>query len=291
MRPVASTTFGSIPGLDCGKRGFEIFIALEDLVMGLYTFTLEKFGIDNTRSRHEDTDTLSFGLQIGPLQFPVQLFSAGDVNNGDHAVDLIFPFVFIADPDASVVFSYSIYNGDQSKLPKALADLTKELTNKGMDDLLNPNPEQADISDFTDPSQLDADGGDIHLDDGWFRALPFVELANFLFPDCDGFVAGGTIGQTKANWDDLIAASPNATYRRTLRYPGSDSPAGCGSNSDYTVTWSVTYENVSGAGPHSLRQFLQAHRVTLHPGLRSLSSSSRRISLKALMSLTPKPAS
>jgi hypothetical protein len=200
--------------------------------------------------------------------------------------------VFTADPAVAVIFAYSIYNGDQSKLPKSLADLTKDLTNRSLDDLLNSRADQADITDFTDPTDDDADDpDDPFVKDGWFRYLPFAELVSFIFPDCDGFVAVGTIGQTKASWDELISSSPNTTFRRSIRYPGSDSPAGCGSNSDYTVTWSVTYEQVTGPRPFSLRQFLQAHNLTPRPGLRSLSSSSREISLMALMSLTPKPAS
>lgn len=33
--------------------------------MGIYTFTLEQFHIDNTRSRHEDTDTVQFPAGCG----------------------------------------------------------------------------------------------------------------------------------------------------------------------------------------------------------------------------------
>ncbi|CAM4509640.1 hypothetical protein NONI108955_38590 [Nocardia ninae] len=33
--------------------------------MGIYTFTLEQFHIDNTRSRHEDTNTVQFRLAVG----------------------------------------------------------------------------------------------------------------------------------------------------------------------------------------------------------------------------------
>ncbi|MGW4848512.1 hypothetical protein [Nocardia brasiliensis] len=49
--------------------------------------------------------------------------------------------------------------------------------------------------------------------------------------------------------------------------PGYDSRAGCGSNSEYTVTWSVTRSRANGP---SLRNFLRGNNLTLAPGLRSL---------------------
>ena len=42
--------------------------------MNLYTFKLESFHINNTRSRQDDTDTVSFGFQVGGNQFPVKSF-------------------------------------------------------------------------------------------------------------------------------------------------------------------------------------------------------------------------
>lgn len=265
--------------------------------MGLYTFTLEKFSIRNTRSRHEDTDTVSFSLQVGANSLPSRSFAAGDVNNGDHPVNLAFRSVFVADPDAAVLLSYIIYNGAVSALPRSLDAITQTVAQQGLEELtgLDQNPDQADLSDFTDPtadpSAANGDDGDILLDDGWLRALPFLELGAFIAPNCDGFVVAGSVGQKKSRWDQLIAGSPGTTCRRSVRYPGSDSPAGCGSNSDYSVTCSVTYERVVGPGPHSLRQFLRDHKINAKPGLRAASSSSRRISLRALMSLTATPAS
>jgi hypothetical protein len=121
----------------------------------------------------------------------------------------------------------------------------------------------------------------------WFQALEtaFVSLGSFLFPDCDGFVVAETIGGTKIQFDKLIDSAGDMAFRQTIRFPGSDSPSGCGRNSNYTATWSVTHERVRGSGPFSLRQFLQVNGVTLHPGIRSLDPSAASISLRALMSL------
>jgi hypothetical protein len=254
---------------------------------------LEQFHIDNTRSRHEDTDTVVCGLQVGSQQFPAQSFFAGDVNNGDHAVNLVFPSVFISDSASPVAFSYKIYNGDASKLSIVLTTLTNTLATQFIkqiiDKTLNPPAEPsspADNTEFPSDGSNPNQGNDpFEADSTWFQALEtaFVSLGSFLFPDCDGFVVAETIGGTNTQWDKLIDSAGGMTFRQTIRFPGADSPAGCGSNSDYSVAWTVTRKRVGGQEPFSLRQFLQANGVALHPGIRSLDPSAASISLKALM--------
>jgi hypothetical protein len=256
--------------------------------MPLYTFKLEKFHIDNTRSRHEDTDEVTFGLQAGGQRFPVQSFSAGDVNNGDHAVNLVFGPVFSSDSASPIIFSYQIYNGDSSKLRVSLAALNNDLASQAVT-FMQQKIEQGNPADYTDfPSNDNPDkktDDNVPFNDGsWIQFLEFVALGSFLFPDCDGFVAVGTIGKQKSEWDRLIDSAGGTTYTHSIHYPGSDSPAGCGSNSDYTVTWSVTRKRIiGGPGQQSLRQFLQAHHVTLSPGIRSMDPTNPRISVRTLM--------
>jgi hypothetical protein len=244
--------------------------------VNIYSFKLEMFHIDNTRSRHEDTDTVDFGLQIGTQQLPVQSFFAGDVNNGDHGVNLVFGSVLATDADTPVAISYEIYNGDASKLAIGLDSLAKKILTQVIDQTVKTSG----VSDNGFPNLSSGEAGaDIpqkenpFLDtSSWstvFFESIFVGVGGFFFPDCDGFVAADGIGGRKRVWDKLIDASGGATLRTSMHYPGSDSPSGCGSNSDYSVTWSVTRERVTG----SMRQFLKAHGLTLHPGLRSLSSS------------------
>jgi hypothetical protein len=243
--------------------------------VNLYTFKLEQFHIDNTRSRHEDTDTVAFGLRVDQHQFQVRSFLAGDVNNGNHAVNLMFGSVLIIDSAAPAVFSYEIYNSDTSKLPKDLTTMAVELCAKVVD--LTRQTAGAD-NGFANFSSGEA-GADVpNLDDpfedtsNWstlFLEAIVIDIGSFIFPNCDGFVVADGIGRTKSQWDALIDSAGGATFRKTLRYPGSDSPAGCGSNSDYTLTWSVTRERIRG----SLREFLKTHGLTLRPGIRSLSTT------------------
>jgi hypothetical protein len=63
-----------------------------------------------------------------------------------------------------------------------------------------------------------------------------LEGINILFADCDGTVVPGafSLGQT-----ELLSNAIPGPWELTLRYPGTDSPTGCGPNSDYVVTYSV----------------------------------------------------
>src|SRR5262249_22630881 len=88
--------------------------------MALYRFVLERFHIDNTRSRHEDTDTVSFGARAGEARTFVQSKAVGDVNNGDHGVGIASPPLYVPAQGKPAVFSYFIYNGDTGNLSVSL---------------------------------------------------------------------------------------------------------------------------------------------------------------------------
>jgi hypothetical protein len=186
----------------------------------------------------------------------------------------VFGSVLVNDGDRPAVFSYEIYNGDTSKLPSALAAMAKTLLAQMVELTLKTTGADTGVANFSSGeagADVPSEGPDKFADSsnwsGLFLEAIVVDIGSFLFPDCDGFVAADAIGRTKSQWDMLIDSAGGAMFRKTLHYPGTDSPGGCGSNSDYTVTWSVTREKVTG----SMRQFLKAHGLTLQPGVRSLS--------------------
>lgn len=235
--------------------------------MNLYTFTLEKLHIDNTRSRHNDTDTVSLTVEVGKGPMHSKTLSMGDVNNGDHGIGLEFQLL-IADTTVPFVVSYAVYNGDTSKLPKALSDLTQATAANALDDILDPSPPTSGPADYGSGP----DGGDPWNEPGsanvgWLTELSYLGIADFIFPDCDGFVAMDTLGTKVETLNQAIDGSSNGLLRKSVRYPGTNSAAGCGSNSDYTITWSVLREAIRG----SVRQFLKSHALNAASGLRSLS--------------------
>lgn len=175
-----------------------------------YEFTLESFQILNTRSLHNDTDHVSFALKVGNKVYPAKVKHMGDVNNGTHKVNLSFKDVEIPKEDTKIVLTYLIMNNGHSQ------DKVSAWLKKGAEALLSKGAE--------------AVGGP------WGVVVGIVgDLGlNILFANCDGWVAGDCIqltGREVEGWGQ--------SHRVTRNYPGMDSPTGCGSNSDYRVTWSV----------------------------------------------------
>src|SRR4051794_17676494 len=78
-----------------------------------FTFTLDSFKITDTRSRHEDTDYVSFTLLVKSANgsgTPQTLTKyMGDVNNGTFPVNLSFPKIAIGPTDVAVL-NYLIVN-------------------------------------------------------------------------------------------------------------------------------------------------------------------------------------
>lgn len=245
--------------------------------MDFYTFDLESIHIDNTRSRHEDTDLVTFALQATGHQFPTQRHGTGDVNNGDHGVGLTFGVMLLGDNDEAVM-SYEIYNGDVSSLSDQLNALAKSLltqqsTSLGIGGVSLPVPNISGGTSVVGISGLSVTSL-LGNTTGWYAAVAkslATDAINFVFPNCDGFVAADAIGMRKSGWDSAINDAGGTTFRKSMQYRGGDSPSGCGSNSSYTVTWSVTRERIGGG----LRGFLQSHGLTAGAGLRSLSGQVR----------------
>jgi hypothetical protein len=242
-----------------------------------YTFALESIHIDNTRSRHEDTDLVTFALQATGHQFPAQLHGTGNVNNGDYGVNLKFGVMLLSDTDEAVM-SYEIYNGDVSAISNQLNALAKSLltqqsTSLGIGGVAVPYPNISGGQSVAAISGLSV-ASLLGNTTGWYAAVAkslATDAINFLFPNCDGFVAADAIGLRKSNWDSAIDGAGGSTFRKSMQYGGSNSPSGCGSNSSYTVTWSVTRERIGGG----LREFLRSHELTATSGLRSLSGQVR----------------
>ncbi len=192
-----------------------------------YVFRLDQFHIDNTRAWINDTDQVQFAIQLNGTPIPnlPRLHrDMGDVNNGDHHVDLAFAPLQIDDPNATVTIAYVVANvgydrsntGDANTVLGGLGDLCEALCGQAF----GGGPEVWKTVNKV-----------WHAGVGIFTA------------DCDGLVAADTISFTVADLERLTAAG---TYREERRYPGTDSAVGCGSNSNYTVTWSIDRLPLSG---------------------------------------------
>jgi hypothetical protein len=205
-----------------------------------YIVRMESFHIDNTRARHEDTDAVSFGIKVAGRELAGSPLTKGlgDVNNGDHPIDLQFG-PFDADPANEVAFNYTLVNNGHdnwSEVENALRTTSKALFDK------RDGTATMGSAKKPDGSTVSVWGGSLL---GSVIQLVVSLFLNVLFADCDGIVAADQVAVTGA---DLAAwTARTGSYMESRYYPGTDSNIGCGSNSQYSVVWTVT--RVMGARP------------------------------------------
>lgn len=196
------------------------------------TFTMDSLAISDTRSLHNDTDFVHLSATVGGNPSVFVTKPLGDLNNGTHSVGLSVE-VDIPDDDTIVVFNYLVMNnghgGNDAKAKaaqSALSTIAEEIIRHGA-----ISATAITVGSFAVPffvSALAAVAG----------ILAATEAALLLFADCDGVVAAGAIPFTCA---DLIRKT-NAGQKipEVTDHHGNNSPHGCGSNSRYSTTCSIT---------------------------------------------------
>lgn len=191
----------------------------------IFTFSLESFDITNTRSRHNDTDFVSFTLLVkssAGIGTPKTLTKAtGDVNNGVHKVNLTFSNIPV-DPTETVILNYLIVNAgnkNPSEVVSGLEAAGTKLATAG-----------ATALGGAIGSVIPGLGTILGVVTGFLAG----ELTGIINVDCDGAVAAE---QNTFTYNDMMAKTAKGTFKQTTKHPGTNSPTGCGSNSMYTVTW------------------------------------------------------
>jgi hypothetical protein len=199
---------------------------------GVYTFTLNSFRITDTRSLHNDTDYVSISVAVNghpAIKSPVKY--VGNVNNGTHHVNLTIPDVKV-EPNNTVAFVYSIVNSGYKA--NTLEQELQKLVNFGAEKGAGAGAAALCGAATGDPTVAKTcqSGGE----KGGVWAIG--KLDTIIFADCDGTVAGWTHGFTAAA---LAKGTANgAAITGTDDNKGTDSPHGCGANSRYYVSWTIT---------------------------------------------------
>ena len=196
-----------------------------------FTFTLDSFKITDTRSRHEDTDFVSFTLLVksatGSGTPHTVKKSMGNVNNGVHSVNLSFKNILV-DPAHSVVMNYLIVNSvhkNPSEVEAGLEAAGTKLATAG-----------ATALGGAIGSVIPALGTVLGMAAGFLAG----KLAAIFNADCDGPVAAE---QNSFTHHELVAKTAQGKFTHTTKHPGTDSATGCGSNSVYYVTWHIEHHN------------------------------------------------
>jgi phospholipase C len=195
-------------------------------------FTMDSFGITNTRSLRKDTDYVYLSVTVGDKAPVMVQKSMGDVDNGNHSVGLSID-VDIPDDDTIVVFSYLIMNsghGDDKSRTRAAQSALSTVSQE----IIQHKAIAAGtivVGAILVPlfvSALAAIAG----------VLGVVEVGLLLFADCDGLVAAGAIPFTCRDLIGRTTGARKLTYNTD--HPGIDSADGCGANSHYTTLCNIT---------------------------------------------------
>jgi hypothetical protein len=180
----------------------------------VFHLELQKFLIRDTRSIHDDTDVVSFALKVGDDPAVVRIKHMGDVNNGEHLVQLkIGPVTF--DGPAPIRLITTIVNSGH-KDDAELEDTLTTAANQAIDAALDALP-----------------GGEIvELLSHW--------LVNLFAADCDGVLVAQRWTWTP---DELKGhTDTHNPWVVTHSYDGPDASFPCGV-SHYTVTWQISRED------------------------------------------------
>jgi hypothetical protein len=217
-------------------------LLVDRLVIQAYRFSLDSFQILNTRSGNifstsKDTDYVSFALTVNNGRPQVITQSMGDLSNGTYSTNLTFDKVNIADSD-NVVLTYHIINSSvgEANATTYLQKSAFTLSNAAVQALATSTAAllgTAIGAAIGTEIPVPLIGSALGALAGWLLGSAW----GIAFPDCDGPVAAGVHVFSGAS---LRAMTTGQTFTSTENNPGVNSPAGCGSNSSYNVTWSVS---------------------------------------------------
>jgi len=199
----------------------------------------------NTLFGGTDTDYLSISAQMnGDPQIP-GFWPMGDCTERTYTLNSVVQNLSVTDPNEPITLQYHIVNSSQnsSQVMSALTQAGEKLGSAAIGAL---------AGGLAGPALGGAIAAGIGMAAG--SVVPVVgsaigALVGFLAgfgiglinPNCDGPVADELFPMTAAElWDHIRGSTPTGdgtVWSGTTDHPGVNSASGCGSNSDYAVTW------------------------------------------------------
>jgi hypothetical protein len=204
-----------------------------------YSFAVSSFGIDQIRSADTDTLFVSTSLRVlnanGSLH--LDLGSKGGPLGDHRAGDTVIPGLVFENVD---VPPPTPENPDGGSVYWVFLLVNNGHADSGFVALLNKT---ADAFAGALAGKL-LDGGGGASGEGLFAALTTgiligQEVLNLLTADCDGQVAASRFPAFTALQLSSMVPNPGQSFDITEDNPGTDSPAGCGENSDYKINYRI----------------------------------------------------
>jgi hypothetical protein len=191
--------------------------------------------ITNTRSKDNDSDKASVSIAVGGGNPVTVTRNLGDLDNGTYPLHQAVGPVAVNDPNLGIAANYLIVNSGNSSWSTVDGLLTKagnELASAGAKAATSAIGSAVGAS--IGSAVMPVIGTALGALAGWLVG----GLLGIIITDCDGPVAAE---QPALKGIDLWNRTqvPGASFQHTTYHPGIDSNWGCGSNSEYYVTWQV----------------------------------------------------
>ncbi len=202
-----------------------------------YNFAVDSFVIHNTRSLHKDTDYISASVVVTGKPTLKASQKLGDLNNGTFPTAMLFKNVSVADNETAV-FSYAIVNSghtDPNAAEKTLEQAVSTLAEKGAQAAATTagGAVGAALGASIGTAVVPVIGTALGALAGWVVS----SAGKLVFANCDGAVAAAV--HTFTGSQLRTGVSQGKHLGQVDHHPGTDSPHGCGSNSNYDVSWSI----------------------------------------------------
>jgi PASTA domain len=262
--------------------------AVDDLpppAPAMYDFVVPSFRITTTRSLENDTDFASLAIAaLAADGTTLQTYgpvtqSLGDLGNGTHGLDLALRGIEVPGGGSlGIVFtiankgSSSVKNTIVGDLNTVCAGIVGALASGQLAGIATSGtPAVAATATSTAVAATPPAAIAIPLWEaavGAALAVGLLDLITILFADCDGWVVNATMQIGSLELQQMASQAP---WEWTTDYPGSDSPTGCGANSNYVVDYevyasslAVTVPNVLGFDPPQATTALSKAGLTVN---------------------------
>ena len=207
-----------------------------------YQFSVDHVHVTTTRSLDADTDTSQASIAAGNWAIQTKKQVIGDIgglsNPKEAQLNLLNFEPVTVELCEAVLFNYLILNSgnaDQKTIDAALVSAGTSLTSESVSSVSkNLAAGVGAIVGVELVGNIVAPVIGSLL--GSLVGYLIGKLGNIVFANCDGLVAAEQIALTGR---DLHLKTANGPLTMTTVHNGTDSPTGCGSNSQYEVIWSI----------------------------------------------------
>lgn len=181
-----------------------------------YKFVIDTLIIDTTRSLQQDTDWASLGVSVNNQVFTPKTNFVGNLEPYANAIDLeVGPIPIPDDANVPVSIAYLIVNSGSAPSSPSNAEYIMDAATDAL--LLSYAPGSGSALEFADR-----------------------HVGDLLTSYCDGTVVADKIVTNGNQLAEFWTANPGKKHREYPgHYHGTDSATGCGSNSDYQLSWTV----------------------------------------------------